>query len=263
MGPEREQLLDLLTLAATEGLEPAAGRELEHLKHKFPDEDGETLELAAGAAHLAFLGLDVRPLEPMPRALRQQIETVAQTHLPDTGARAPEQTAGVPARQPSTWFQKAGWYAAAASLLIAVYLAGPAREPAAPDLAEQRQTLLRQAPDAIEVAWAQSEQPGYEGVRGDVVWSNARQTGFMRLVGLPANVPAEAQYQLWIVDPERDERPVDGGVFDMPRGPGEHIIPIDAKLRILQPAAFAITLERPGGVVVSAGPLLVVAAVEG
>ena len=74
------------------------------------------------------------------------------------------------------------------------------------------------------------------------------------------NEAARVQYQLWIVDPERDgKHPVDGGVFNV-SSTGEVIIPIQAKLRIRSPRAFAITAEQPGGVVVSAGPLLVVAA---
>ncbi len=62
------------------------------------------------------------------------------------------------------------------------------------------------------------------------------------------------------MDPGRDARPVDGGVFDI-TGEGEVIVPIDAKLPIGTPAVFAITLEQPGGVVVSDGPLLVIAPV--
>ncbi len=84
----------------------------------------------------------------------------------------------------------------------------------------------------------------------------------MRLRGLPANRAAVEQYQLWIVDPSRDERPIDGGVFDIPGGVDEVIVPIDAKLRADKPTVFAITLEQPGGVVVSDGPLLVIAAVD-
>ena len=76
------------------------------------------------------------------------------------------------------------------------------------------------------------------------------------------NDPVKAQYQLWIVDPERDAHPVDGGVFDVPTA-GEILVPIQAKLTIHRPTAFAITLEKPGGVVVSTQPLLVVAAVGG
>ena len=74
----------------------------------------------------------------------------------------------------------------------------------------------------------------------------------MRFAGLAANDPADSQYQLWIFDAERDERhPVDGGVFDIPRDGGETIVPIRAKLPVGQPALFAVTVERPGGVVVS------------
>ena len=77
--------------------------------------------------------------------------------------------------------------------------------------------------------------------------------------GMAANDPANAQYQLWIIDPDRDARPVDGGVFDVPAGAAEVIVTIDAKLAIARPTAFAVTLEKPGGVVVSDGPLLIVA----
>ena len=59
--------------------------------------------------------------------------------------------------------------------------------------------------------------------------------------------------------PDRDARPVDGGVFDVPAGAAEVIVTIDAKLAIARPTAFAVTLEKPGGVVVSDGPLLIVA----
>jgi hypothetical protein len=74
----------------------------------------------------------------------------------------------------------------------------------------------------------------------------------MRFRDLLANDPDQYQYQLWIFDAERDERyPIDGGVFDV-RGDGEEVIvPIRAKLQVLQPAMFAVTVERPGGVVVS------------
>ena len=94
-----------------------------------------------------------------------------------------------------------------------------------------------------------------------MVWSSARQEGYLRLAGLPANDRGRRQYQLWVVDPTRDSRPVDGGVFDVGPG-GEAIIPIHAKLPGGRPTAFAITLEQAGGVVVSDGPMLLVAAVS-
>jgi hypothetical protein len=135
--------------------------------------------------------------------------------------------------------------------------------PFVPTLVDQRARLLNEAGDVLTVAWAPPEDARFAGVSGDVVWSNAKQTGFLRLRGMPANNPSEKQYQLWIVDPARDKEPVDGGVFDVAAGQAEIVIPIDPKLAVRGPAAFAITLEQPGGVVVSEGPLLVVAPVKG
>ena len=77
------------------------------------------------------------------------------------------------------------------------------------------------------------------------------QQGYLRIVGLDVNNPAEQQYQLWIFDDGRpDSDPVDGGVFDVSQE-GEVIVPINAKLKVFQPSLFAITIEEPGGVVVS------------
>jgi anti-sigma-K factor RskA len=87
---------------------------------------------------------------------------------------------------------------------------------------------------------------------------------------VPARLPAlhrppgersdEAQYQLWIFDRQRDQAyPVDGGVFDV-TSTGEVIVPIAAKLRVGDAALFAVTVERPGGVVVSRREHIVVTA---
>lgn len=87
---------------------------------------------------------------------------------------------------------------------------------------------------------------------GDVVWDADSQRGAMRFVGLEANDPGTQQYQLWIFDGDRNQAyPVDGGVFDIPRGQTEMVIPIDAKILVRDAKAFVITMEPPGGVVVS------------
>jgi anti-sigma-K factor RskA len=129
-------------------------------------------------------------------------------------------------------------------------------------LAELRGKLLAEDPEAVTVAWKKAgEDPALvageadlESVAGlgDVVWSSARQQGYMRFRGLAANDPNVAQYQLWIFDAERDEAyPVDGGVFDVPAAGGDVVVRIDPRLRVSRATAFAITVERPGGVVVS------------
>ncbi|MEM9493444.1 MAG: hypothetical protein AAGC55_30125, partial [Myxococcota bacterium] len=82
-----------------------------------------------------------------------------------------------------------------------------------------------------------------------------------RIRGLAANNVKRLQYQLWIFDPARDERyPVDGGVFDIPDAADEVVVPIDAKLAVAAPNLFAITVEPPGGVVVSSRERIVLLA---
>lgn len=71
----------------------------------------------------------------------------------------------------------------------------------------------------------------------------------MTFAGLPA-LDEGLQYQLWIIDPEQ-QHPIDGGVFDAPRAGGAARVPIQAKLAVKTPAAFAVTVEKRGGVVVS------------
>jgi anti-sigma-K factor RskA len=84
-----------------------------------------------------------------------------------------------------------------------------------------------------------------------VVWSDEKQAGYMRFRGLPANDPTKQTYQLWIFDETQDPKtPIDGGTFDV-NADGEVIIPINAKLKARKPAMFAVTVEKPGGVVVS------------
>ena len=99
------------------------------------------------------------------------------------------------------------------------------------------------------VRWEWSDLKGTDS-SGDVVWDQQSQEGVMRIVDLAQNNPEVSQYQLWILEADGRKHPVDGGVFDVD-AEGEVFIPIDAKLLAGKPAAFAITVERPGGVVVS------------
>ncbi|MEZ5565898.1 MAG: anti-sigma factor [Gammaproteobacteria bacterium] len=122
-----------------------------------------------------------------------------------------------------------------------------------------RRDAISQARDVVG-ALVCINKSGYEQVSGDVVWSSGRQMGYLRLSGLPVNNPARSQYQLWIVDAHRDGYPVSGGLFDV-MNDDEMIIPVDPYLPVYRPTAFAVTLEKSGGVVVSDGPMLLVAAI--
>jgi hypothetical protein len=117
-------------------------------------------------------------------------------------------------------------------------------------LLQKFESLIQDEPATKRLEFASASDP-YTGLSGEVIWNDEKQEGYMSLKNLAVNDPTKNQYQLWIVDPERDELPVDGGVFDITEKDGKSIIPIRNALAINKPVAFVITLEQPGGVVKS------------
>lgn len=149
-----------------------------------------------------------------------------------------------------------GWAAAACLLGVLVFDRVGEETRGSPSASSLRDALIRDATDSRTLRF--SGAPGdFSKVRGEVVWSDERQEGYMTLSDLPPNDPKLHDYQLWIVDPNRDEIPVDGGVFSIPPSGGSLVIPIDAKLQVSSPSAFVITREQPGGVVRSAQEVVV------
>ena len=123
-------------------------------------------------------------------------------------------------------------------------------------LIQKFDSLIQDKPDTQRLEFASASDP-YAGLSGEVIWNDEKQEGYMSLENLAVNDPTINQYQLWIVDPERDELPVDGGVFDITQKDGKSIIPIRNALAINKPVAFVITLEQPGGVVKSKQEIVV------
>lgn len=169
----------------------------------------------------------------------------------------------------SRLFQWTPWVIAAASVMIAavsIFMLRPTQTQIPLDLNTDRLALIDDTPpdQLIQWDWISTDDEAVVGeVIGDVVWSDALNKGYMRISGLAVNDPSLKQYQLWIFDatnPTGDlpqfgegllsQRPIDGGVFNIDTN-GEIIIEINAKLLVEQAAAFAITVEPPGGVVVS------------
>lgn len=266
---------ELLAERALHGLSDGDARALDRLGAT----DDDSYDLAAAAIDLATL-----PVEPMPAGLAERLaaaagvapvtmatpagttpvasssasisqhpRTIVGWQMPATSDRAPI-TPAPRRRHPAVT-----WFATAASLLV---IAGVAwwllrTAPASPTVAQARAQLLA-APDVATLAWKPT--PEAPSASGDVIWSPAAQRGYMRFVGLPANDPTRTQYQLWIFDRARDQAyPVDGGVFDV-ASTGELIVPITAKLHVDDATLFAVTIERPGGVVVSRRERIVVTA---
>ena len=119
-----------------------------------------------------------------------------------------------------------------------------------PTVVEDRARLLSEA-DSLRIDWTATDDDWMQGsdVGGEVVWNNRTQSGVMTFAGMPQNDPGQVQYQLWIFDREQ-QNPIDGGVFDV-SADGELAVRIDPKLGVAEPFLFAVTLEKPGGVVVS------------
>jgi anti-sigma-K factor RskA len=257
---QQERLLDLLTERALFGLSSEQQRELAALQAEAGTRDDESLEFAAAAINIASI-----EAAEMPASLRSRIIHSADEHFASAFEEDLQPTFEFePKRSSWNWL---GWLVAAAAcvaLAVNIYLTRqtpqnvavqsptPIPSPERPDPRREFETMLASA-DAVKAQFAAMPKAPAElaNVSGDVVWSDARQAGYMRLRGVPKNDASKSTYQLWIFDETQDEKtPIDGGTFDI-NADGEVIVPIDAKLTARNPKAFAITIEKPGGVVVS------------
>jgi hypothetical protein len=278
---DRERLFELLADRADGSLATEQSVELARLlEHDAARTEARTV----AAVELALLDLDALRAEerPLPTALRDRLLMAGgaasvmggvasvmgapasnMSGAASTGGTRMSPAAGRADARGGPVLARLGWLAAAAAVALAALAWWPGGVGGAGRGGQANiAALVRQADTAPDmVTWPfKGQVDEFKAAGGAVVWSDQLQKGYLRLTGLPANDPKVAQYQLWIVDPSRSKEPVDGGVFDVAVSPtGEVIVPIDAKLPIDTPAAFAITREKPGGVVVSAGPLLVVA----
>jgi len=269
--PQGERLDELLVDRAVDGLDPTETAELETLLARMGHEDPEGYDLAAASVWVAAGA----PEEPMPADVAKRARRTLEMGVPapreDAGQREPAADNVRPLHaQPRPARRAAattGWIAAAAALVLAVAGWWPQPDAGGPqELTAARDALLAEAPDAVRVDWSSTDHPRAQQLGGGyVVWSDERQQGYMTFEGIPDNDPSEHQYQLWVFDAARSEDyPVDGGVFDARRNEaGEIVIPIENKLPVRQATLFAVTLEPPGGVVVSdRDPILWVAKPE-
>lgn len=184
--------------------------------------------------------------ETIPSALVETLTQQAREFSQSPG-KTPIEKTNTPSSSRGWW----GWAVAAglAILLVAQSLTKPNSPASRVPIELSRTFFLQQSPDVIHLPFA-GTSGAYASTAGEVQWSDQKQQGYLVLENLPANDPTQQQYQLWIVDPQRDEIPVDGGVFDIPSSTAETVvIEIHAKLTIQRPKAFVITVEQPGGVV--------------
>jgi len=241
-----EALLDLLLERATAGLEPEASAELERLMRDQPAQAQAESEAIDQSVAAMLLAMDAHPA-PLPAPLVERILARAPiTVLPSARTR-PSRAANV------------GWWSAAACLGLALAGWWPRMfvgQPAVPAAAQARAALLASA-QSVRAQWTAGAAAPPAGLSGDVVFDPVTQRGYLRFRGIPANDPRQQQYQLWIADAGRAQpEPVDAGVFNVDAAAvaaagGEILIPFEPHLPVRSPAAFVVTLEQPGGVVVS------------
>jgi hypothetical protein len=226
-------------------------------------------ELLAGDLTAAMLQPQLTEHDVLPPALAARIAATGEALV---RAQSVPPLVTEPAHVHRAWPTRAlawsGWLAAAALLVLFVRanrpLSATDSTPTTMAVADPRAALLDSllaAPGLVRRAWTPTTDSAATSASGEVLWDPESGRGIMRFASLAANNPAEWQYQLWIFDAERDERyPVDGGVFDIPAGTTDVLIPIRARLAVGRAALFAVTVEAPGGVVVSSRARIAVTA---
>jgi hypothetical protein len=262
---KKELMLDLLCKQAVYGLNEQETQQLEQLEYVTADSESIDLTVAA----LGMIDLNTR--QEMPAHLQSKILANAENLF---GMRkVAESVVEPPVREiiltetsaSKPWFGWLGWAAAAAAcvaLAVSIFTprnqnqfaGGTTPSPTQEDKldpAQQRQKLVDAPGQVLMAKLGKGTVKEIPDVVGDIVWSDEKQAGYIRVKGLPKNDVSKETYQLWIFeDNQGSKTPIDGGTFDI-NSDGEVIIPIDAKLKAKNPNMFAVTIEKAGGVVVS------------
>ncbi|MDQ2919446.1 MAG: anti-sigma factor [Verrucomicrobiota bacterium] len=143
-----------------------------------------------------------------------------------------------------------GWipWAIAAALALFCGVLAVDREKLRERLAEETHAT----PVLVALAPQEAAPPKAEAM---VAWQPDQQSGTIKIKNLPAAGPGK-DYQLWAVDAAH-KNPVDAGILHM-TGAGVAEIRFQPKDTARQVQAFAISLEREGGVPKAEGPMLFV-----
>lgn len=113
---------------------------------------------------------------------------------------------------------------------------------------QERDILAR-----LQIASLTSKLANAPSASAIVVWDERKQRGILKIAQLPPNAD-DRDYQLWLVDP-RYKNPVDGGVFHVAND-GTQSIGFHPNTPVREAKAFAISLERKGGVTRAEGPIV-------
>jgi anti-sigma-K factor RskA len=194
-------------------------------------------ELREAAGDIA---LTAPPRTPPP-SLKQRImrEMAMKTEKP---APAPLQ------RAPFSWVP----WAIAAGLIVFCGVLALDRARLERELADARATDPLMQTTFFSLA---PSSPAPAEAKATVAWQPGRQSGVIRISNLPAPQPGK-DYQLWAVDAEHKD-PISAGVVRVDKN-GVAQVRFRPVERAEQVKAFAISLERAGGVPKKEGPILLI-----
>jgi len=247
--PGNERIEELLADRAVFGLGEQETLELEGLcRGAGSAEFLSGYDYAAGSLSVALL--QPADMLALPSGLRAKLESSAPPARSGSVAGfigpATADRASPPIRSRNSTL---AWFAAAAGIaLAAISWLRPVGIGAQPRT-DIRAAISSQS-DRMTLPWGDWDNPEVTGVRGEVVWSERAQAGYMTFRGLPALDPTREQYQLWIIDSRGMTQRVSGGIFEGCAN-GECVVPITPGIAVQGAAAFAVTIEKPGGTWVS------------
>jgi len=229
---ERSELASLHALSLLEGEEAAMEAELERNDPAF------AAEVAAFTESIGTLTDAVTPIPPSD-LLRERVLAMAR-------------------RSPSASRAWIGWAAAAALALACAWQSREHSELSSDNfkLDQQLASLKKESNlSGIRIASLEGQLDQYKGTRAVVIWDPVKSEGRIDLANLPA-VEEGKDYQLWIVDPAH-QYPVSAGLIHRDAD-GKASVPFQPVDIIRDASAFAISVEKAGGVDVAQGPIVFV-----
>lgn len=231
---ERSELASLHALSLLEGEQASFAVWLEATDPEF------AAEVAAFAESLGTLADAVAPIQPSD-LLRERVLSLAGSSSTPAVKTKP------------SW---GGWAAAALLAASAIWL-WTARDSLKKENAGFKDQLSKLSKDTrladLRIASLEGQLEQYKGTRAVVVWDPASSQGQIHLTDLP-ELDAAKDYQLWIVDPAH-KNPVNGGLIHR-AADGSANVPFQPDQLVKQVSAFAISVEKSGGVDVAEGPIV-------
>lgn len=120
-------------------------------------------------------------------------------------------------------------------------------------LAERDQLAASAKLANMQIATLQATIDDYKQGVAVVVWNAQKNEGILKLEKMPA-IPANKDFQLWVVDPAY-KTPVDGGIIQVD-DKGFAKVEFKPQLSVKSADKFAISVEKKGGVPVAEGPIV-------